>query len=79
VRRLIPARFGGQGARIVDMAVLAEEFHDVDVNISLTLLGTLLGLFPVLLGGTPERARRIFWPFAENSHYASVWMEYYLK
>jgi hypothetical protein len=25
-------------------------------NISLTLLGTMLGLLPVLLGGTPEQA-----------------------
>ena len=45
------------------MAVLAEEFHAVDVNISLTLFGTMLGLFPVLLGGTPEQAARFFAPF----------------
>ena len=64
LRRLIPAALGGQGTGIVDMAVLAEEFHAVDVNISLTLLGTMLGLFPVLLGGTPEQAGRIFAPFA---------------
>jgi butyryl-CoA dehydrogenase len=64
LRRLIPARLGGQGTGIVDMAVLAEEFHAVDVNISLTLLGTMLGLFPVLLGGTPEQAARFFAPFA---------------
>jgi alkylation response protein AidB-like acyl-CoA dehydrogenase len=64
LRRLIPAPLGGQGTGIVDMAVLAEEFHAVDVNISLTLLGTMLGLFPVLLGGTPEQAARFFAPFA---------------
>jgi len=64
LRRLIPAPLGGQGTGVVDMAVLAEEFHAVDVNVSLTLLGTMLGLFPVLLGGTPEQAGRIFAPFA---------------
>ncbi len=64
LRRLIPAPLGGQGTGIVDMAVLAEEFHAVDVNISLTLLGTMLGLFPVLLGGRPEQAARFFAPFA---------------
>ena len=58
--RLIPAPLGGRGTGVVDMAVLAEEFHAVDVNISLTLLGTMLGLFPVLLGGTPEQAARFF-------------------
>src|SRR6516164_6794857 len=62
--RLIPAPLGGRGTGVVDMAVLAEEFHAVDVNISLTLLGTMLGLFPVLLAGTPEQAARFFAPFA---------------
>ena len=64
LRRLVPVTLGGQGTGVVDMAVLAEEFHAVDVNISLGLLGTMLGLFPVLLGGTPEQAARFFAPFA---------------
>ncbi len=64
LRRLIPAPLGGQGTGVVDMAVLAEEFHAVDVNISLTLFGTILGLFPVLLGGRPEQAAYFFAPFA---------------
>src|SRR6516225_9933128 len=34
LRRLIPAPLGGQGTGVVDMALLAEEFHAVDVNIS---------------------------------------------
>jgi butyryl-CoA dehydrogenase len=63
LRRLIPAPFGGQGTGIVDMAVLAEEFYAVDVNVSLTLLGTMLGLFPVVLGGTAQQAERIIAPF----------------
>ena len=45
LRRLIPAPLGGQGTGVVDMAVLAEEFYAVDVNVSLTLFGTMLGLF----------------------------------
>ena len=63
LRRLIPAPLGGQGTGVVDMAVLAEEFYAVDVNVSLTLFGTMLGLFPVLLGGTPQQAKRICAPF----------------
>jgi nitroalkane oxidase len=63
LRCLIPAPLGGQGTGVVDMAVLAEEFHAVDANVSLTLLGTILGLFPVLLGGNPQQAERIFAPF----------------
>jgi butyryl-CoA dehydrogenase len=72
LRRLIPAALGGQGTGIVDMAVLAEEFHAVDVNISLTLLGTMLGLFPVLLGGTPEQAARFFAPPSPSANRAAA-------
>jgi nitroalkane oxidase len=66
LRRLIPAPLGGQGAGVLDMAVLAEEFHAVDVNVSLTLLGTMLGLFPVMLGGTQQQVERIFAPFTSG-------------
>jgi butyryl-CoA dehydrogenase len=48
------------------MAILAEEFYAVDVNVSLTLFGTMLGLFPVLVGGTPQQAERIFAPFTSG-------------
>jgi len=63
LRRLVPAPLGGEATGVVDMAVLAEEFHAVDVNVSLTLLATMLGLFPVLIAGTPEQAGRLFAPF----------------
>jgi len=63
LRRLIPVPLGGEGTGVVDMAVVAEEFHAVDVNVSLTLLGTMLGLFPLLLAGNPEQQGRFFAPF----------------
>ncbi|HUN44819.1 MAG TPA: acyl-CoA dehydrogenase [Acetobacteraceae bacterium] len=63
LRRMIPASLGGQSTGVVDMALLAEEFYAVDVNVSLTLLGTMLGLFPILLGGTPQQMKRILDPF----------------
>src|SRR5260221_480641 len=63
LRRLIPAPLGGEGTGGLDMAVLAEEFHAVDANVSLTLLGTMLGLFPVLLAGNPEQPARFAAPF----------------
>jgi len=63
LRRLIPQPLGGEGTGVVDMAVLAEEFFAVDVNVSLTLLGTMLGLFPLVLAGSPEQQSRFFKPF----------------
>jgi nitroalkane oxidase len=36
LRRLIPAPLGGQGTGVVDMAVLAEEFHAVKTRFSPT-------------------------------------------
>ena len=63
LRRLIPAPLGGEGTGGLDMAVLAEEFDAVDANVSLTLLGIMLGLFPVLLAGNPEQQARFAAPF----------------
>jgi len=56
LRRLIPLPLGGQGTGVIDMAVLAEEFYAVDANVSLTLLGTMLGLTPLILAGRPDQA-----------------------
>jgi nitroalkane oxidase len=63
LRRLIPAPLGGEGTGCLDMAVLAEELYAVDANVSLTLFGTILGLFPVLLAGNPEQQARFAAPF----------------
>ena len=66
LRRLIPVPFGGGGTGVVDMAIVAEEFHAVDVNVSLTMFANLLGLTPLFLAGT--QAQRDAWisPFLET-------------
>lgn len=63
LRRMIPVPFGGEGTGVLDMAVLAEEFYAVDVNVPLTMFATVLGLFPIMLAGTPDQHRRYFAPF----------------
>jgi butyryl-CoA dehydrogenase len=63
LRKCIPAPAGGEGGGLVDMAILAEEFYSVNASVTLTMLGTVLGLLPILLGGTPEQCGRLLAPF----------------
>ncbi|MEO1229558.1 MAG: acyl-CoA dehydrogenase family protein [Myxococcota bacterium] len=74
MRRVIPMPFGGEGTGLVDMAVVAEEFHSVDVNVSLTMFGSLLGLMPIFLGGSEKQHRRWLVPFlaAEGTPLAAL-------
>lgn len=63
LRRLIPMPFGGEGTGLLDMAIVAEEFHAVDCNVSLTLFANILGLAPVFIAGSPDQQRRLIAPF----------------
>ncbi|WP_022724430.1 acyl-CoA dehydrogenase family protein, partial [Rhodopseudomonas sp. B29] len=63
LRRLLPVPVGGGGTGMVDMAVVAEEFQAVDTSVSLTLFATMLGLMPILAGGSPEQCKRMLAPF----------------
>ena len=67
LRRIIPMPFGGGGTGMLDMAVLAEEFYSVDANVPLTMFATLLGLLPVMLGGSPEHQKQFLPRFLESS------------
>jgi butyryl-CoA dehydrogenase len=48
------------------MAIVGEEFHAVDVNVSLTMFANVLGLFPVFMAGTPEQRERFVTPFLQS-------------
>jgi alkylation response protein AidB-like acyl-CoA dehydrogenase len=67
LRKCIPAPAGGEGAGLVDMAIMAEEFYSVDASVTLTMLGTVLGFLPILLGGTPEQCGRLLGPFLRKT------------
>ena len=47
LRKCIPAPAGGDNAGLIDMAILAEEFYSVNPSVTLTMLGTILGLLPI--------------------------------
>src|SRR5216684_6172001 len=67
LRKCIPAPAGGDNAGLIDMAIMAEEFYSVNASITLTMLGTVLGLLPILLGGTPGQCGRMLAPFLKKS------------
>ena len=67
LRKCIPAPAGGDNAGLIDTAILAEEFYSVNPSVTLTMLGTVLGLLPLLLGGTPDQCKRLLGPFLNTS------------
>jgi nitroalkane oxidase len=67
LRKCIPAPAGGDNAGLIDMAILAEELYSVNPSVTLTMLGTVLGLLPILLGGSAEQCRHLLAPFLKTS------------
>jgi butyryl-CoA dehydrogenase len=73
LRKCIPVSVGGDCAGLFDLAILAEEFYTVDPNVSLTMLSTVLGLTPLVVGGTPEqRQRRISIARRRRAHHRAA-------
>ena len=66
LRKCIPAPAGGDNAGLIDLALLSEEFYSVNASVTLTMLGTVLGLLPILLGGTPDQCKRLLVPFLKT-------------
>jgi nitroalkane oxidase len=67
LRKCISAPAGGENTGVIDMAIIAEEFYSVNASVTLTMFGTVLGLLPILLGGTPEQCGRLLVPFLKKS------------
>jgi nitroalkane oxidase len=67
LRKCVPAPAGGDNNGLIDMAILAEEFYSVNPSVTLTMLGTVLGLLPLLLGGSPDQCMRLLGPFLKTS------------
>ncbi len=66
-KAFIPSEYGGAGFSTVDFAIAAEELTRVDVNVPTTLLGSGLGLQPIIQHGTSEQKERLLRPFVEDS------------
>ncbi|MEV0700874.1 acyl-CoA dehydrogenase family protein [Saccharopolyspora sp. NPDC050389] len=69
LQQLIPAQAGGKGNGMVEMALV----HAVDPSVSLTTFATLLGLLPMLLGGSPEQLQAFLPPCLAQSEAPLAW------
>jgi nitroalkane oxidase len=67
LRKCIPLSVGGDNAGLVDTAIMVEELYAVNASVTLTLIGTLLGLLPLLIGGTEEQRNRLLPPFLKQA------------
>src|ERR1700722_2176402 len=67
LRKCIPLSAGGENAGLIDTAIMAEELYAVNASVTLTLIGTLLGLLPLLIGGTEEQRNRLLPPFLKQA------------
>lgn len=67
LRKCIPCSAGGESAGLTDTAVMVEELYAANASVTLTLIGTVLGLLPLLIGGTDEQRRRLLPPFLAQS------------
>jgi alkylation response protein AidB-like acyl-CoA dehydrogenase len=67
LRKCIPVSAGGENAGLTDTAIMAEELYAVNASVTLTLIGTVLGLLPLLIGGTEEQRKRLLPPFLNQA------------
>ncbi|KAJ9603829.1 hypothetical protein H2200_011350 [Cladophialophora chaetospira] len=67
IKAQIPKELGGAGGPLIEAALVVEEFYAVETSASLTILGTGLGLTPLIMAGTPEQHKKFFRPFLDGT------------
>ncbi|KAI8633141.1 acyl-CoA dehydrogenase [Xylariaceae sp. FL1651] len=67
IKAQIPVALGGTGGELIDATLVVEEMYAHETSASLTILGTGLGLTPLILTGTPELQTRFLRPFLRGS------------
>lgn len=66
IKGQIPASLGGSSKSLVDAAIVVEEFYAVEPSAAITILGTGLGLTPLILAGSREQHAEILRPFLQQ-------------
>lgn len=74
LKALIPKSSGGDCESWFDLGLIVEEMHAVDASLSIHLVGTVLGLLPLLIGGSPAQKEKFLKPFlgGTGDHLASL-------
>ncbi|MBB3156615.1 acyl-CoA dehydrogenase [Microbacterium proteolyticum] len=67
VKGLIPTENGGHRFTNLQFALACEELARVEINTPTIVLGTGLGVFPIITAGTPEQKERFLAPFVDGS------------
>lgn len=63
IKAQIPQPLGGTGGALIDAALVVEEMYAVETSASLTILGTGLGLTPLVIAGSPDMQQKFLEPF----------------
>jgi alkylation response protein AidB-like acyl-CoA dehydrogenase len=66
IKGQIPTSLGGTSNNFVDAALVVEEFHAVEPSTAITILGTGLGLTPLILGGSKAQHEKFLKLFLEQ-------------
>src|SRR3984885_15246250 len=67
LRKCIPVSAGGESVGLTDTAIMVEELYAMNASVTLTLIGTVLGLLPLSIGGTEEQRGRLLSPFLKQA------------
>ncbi|MCK4653626.1 MAG: acyl-CoA dehydrogenase family protein [Candidatus Cloacimonetes bacterium] len=68
---LVPEEYGGISGKVVDVAIITEEFSRVCGGIGLSLGGTGLGMYPILISGSEEQRQKYLPQFATGEKLAA--------
>ncbi|KAJ3943199.1 uncharacterized protein N0V96_007434 [Colletotrichum fioriniae] len=63
LKAFVPKAAGGDADTLLETAFLLEELYAVESSIVIHLVGSALGLLPLVLGGTAEQQKRFLKPF----------------
>ncbi|MDW7680200.1 MAG: acyl-CoA dehydrogenase family protein, partial [bacterium] len=69
-RLCIDFDYGGMGGGVTDLSIVTEELSAACGGIALSVAGTMLGAFPIILYGTPQQKEKFLPAIADGKHLA---------